>query len=345
MLSKDKEIGGLFVRHGKRGDTYIYARNRKGQMVRASLGSTSEHTLTDARRWAMNLSLDAEGAARDFTLSEVVERAVEKAKRKSNRKPDYLRYLVKQYSPELLPRPLGKITRIYINDRHDVIAERNGKAVAGRWVMALRTLFNFADKSLGWEGRNPATGVEVAPYRPRQVVWTDKQLQDFLAVCKADSELWHSFYTVVARTGMRRGNCCSMRWDEITGDTWIIPASKFKTKSAHTVFLSAEVQAVLAVRRAARKGDCPWVFPSSVNGDIPITNPYEKFVALRERAGLPSNLTIHDLRRTLGSRLAEKVPLQIVAKILGHKSIATTMRTYTVISEGAVREALNTVQT
>jgi integrase len=50
---------------------------------------------------------------------------------------------------------------------------------------------------------------------------------------------------------------------------------------------------------------------------------------------------MHDFRRTLGSRLANNgVNLQTVAAVLGHKTVATTMRHYSVVSEAAIRTAL-----
>jgi integrase len=45
-------------------------------------------------------------------------------------------------------------------------------------------------------------------------------------------------------TGQRPGEVVGMRWDEIEGDTWTIPASRRgKTKTAHTVYLTETARA------------------------------------------------------------------------------------------------------
>ena len=70
-----------------------------------------------------------------------------------------------------------------------------------------------------------------------------------------------------------------------------------------------------------------------------IADPTRAFQRICRAAGV-SGVTIHDLRRTLGSRLAAKVPLQVVAKVLGHRTVDTTMRSYAVIADSVAKDAL-----
>ena len=205
-------------------------------------------------------------------------------------------------------------------------------------VTMLRIVYNYADNNLGWDGKNPAKGVETAPAIPRQVVWTTEQLGNFLVCAKAydESLYWHDFLLVVARTGMRRGNVATMEWREIGGTVWTIPASKFKTKVEHKAHLVPEVME--ALERRKKDNDTQWVFPGAT-GNGPLCEPYAAFNKICRAAGI-SGVTIHDLRRTLGSRLAAKVPLAVVAKVLGHRTINTTMKSYAVIADAVAREAL-----
>ena len=94
MASKvyDKEVNGLYIRKGKRGDTWNYARFKNGQFVRENLGSCALHDVTAARRWATNLNLEAEGQTPEYTLKEMVDRVTAKARLKGNRQPDNVRY-------------------------------------------------------------------------------------------------------------------------------------------------------------------------------------------------------------------------------------------------------------
>jgi integrase len=190
---------------------------------------------------------------------------------------------------------------------------------------------------MGYEGKHPGRGVEVASGKARQVVWSPAQLQAFLDAAAADNEYWHSYFTIVAHTGMRRSNVAAMEWAEITiGQAqWVIPASKFKNKEAHTVHL---VPAVLAALEQRKGSDTRWVFPGVAKAGH-LVDPYPAFQRICAAAGI-TGVTIHDLRRTLGSRLAARVPLPVVAKVLGHKTINTTMRSYAVIADSVARDAL-----
>ena len=63
-------------------------------MIRACLGPTSLPTPWLRQEWAHGLNQDANGIARSFTLENVVKRAVEKARAKGNRQPEYLDYWI-----------------------------------------------------------------------------------------------------------------------------------------------------------------------------------------------------------------------------------------------------------
>jgi len=70
----------------------------------------------------------------------------------------------------------------------------------------------------------------------------------------------------------------------------------------------------------------PWVFPSpkkkSKTGHL--TGFKRSWPKLRQRAQLP-DVTIHDLRRTLGSwQAAQGASLKIIGESLGHSSTAAT---------------------
>ena len=58
----------------------------------------------------------------------------------------------------------------------------------------------------------------------------------------------------------------------------------------------------------------------------PFSRPHKAFSAACERAGI-ADFRIHDARHTFASRLVMKgVPLLDVSKLLGHSSLAMTMR-------------------
>ena len=86
-ITKDKEINGLYIRHGKRGDVWNYVRNKQGKLKRASLGPVNTFTVAQARQWALELHEGKEviADAATFTLAEVVDRAVEEQRQRGNK--------------------------------------------------------------------------------------------------------------------------------------------------------------------------------------------------------------------------------------------------------------------
>ena len=192
-------------------------------------------------------------------------------------------------------------------------------------------------RRLDYEGENKAQGIKTIPPRPRQVVWTQEQLTAFMAAAERDSECWHSLFTVMAGTGMRRNNVCRMEWSEITGDVWTIPAAKFKTKVKHSVHLTPTCHGGVGGGGAAimnvgcfHQSRCPTVRMLTLLANSSVSAKRPEF----------QGVTMHDLRRTLGSRLAARFPIPVVAKILGHKNISTTMSTYAVADDGDARAAM-----
>ncbi|MGD0163032.1 MAG: site-specific integrase [Candidatus Sulfotelmatobacter sp.] len=156
------------------------------------------------------------------------------------------------------------------------------------------------------------------------------------------------FIRLALFTGQRRGDVSAMRWDELsltaTGQhQWTI--SNPKNGETHVVPLLPQAVAVLAERQEAakkkeedKKISSPFVFPSrGKSGHIrDIKRGWKK---LKKNAKL-ANLTVHDLRRTLGSWMAMSgVSLPIIGEALGHKSLAAT-KVYARLQTSAARDAM-----
>lgn len=117
----------------------------------------------------------------------------------------------------------------------------------------------------------------------------------------------------------------------LTGDTIEIPGTK--TEDAHaTIPLHPDLKPVLLRRMEGLQKGTP-IFPR--------LNDIQKCISrAAERAGL-EHTTCHDLRRTTGSLLASaNVSLQIISKVIRHKDIATTARTYAHLIPAASQEAI-----
>ena len=87
---------------------------------------------------------------------------------------------------------------------------------------------------------------------------------------------------------------------------------------------------------AERKG---YIFINPDTG-LPYKDIKKAWVTALEKANI-KNFRFHDLRHTVGTRLAEQlVPVNVIKELLGHSDVHTTMR-YVHCTQGAKLEALN----
>ncbi|HMV06439.1 MAG TPA: tyrosine-type recombinase/integrase [Accumulibacter sp.] len=253
---------------------------------------------------------------------------------------------------DYLQESLGdkKLTTITRADVARVVsdAEKAGKAAAT--VRQIRALASglFA-KAIEWGhlDSNPAQGVKVTG----RVVTRDRFLQPdelprfFAALAEEPSIAMRDFILLALLTGARRANVCAMHWREIdlAAGNWRLPVTKNGTPQ--TVTLCPEAVEILKARQEATAGG--FVFPGSgATGHM--VEPKKGVVRVMERAGIPygrneaDGVTLHDLRRTLGSWQARTgASLAIIGKSLNHKSQQATA-IYARLDLDPVRASVNT---
>ena len=121
-------------------------------------------------------------------------------------------------------------------------------------------------------------------------------------------------------TGCRRGEIVRLRWGEVGGDMLNLADGKTGPRA---VPLNGRARGIIAGRR--RTGS-PWVFPSPLNPDLPLSPNLPLWRRIRREAGL-EDVRLHDLRHTFASQaVLHGVPLPVVAQLLGHRSVSMTMR-------------------
>jgi integrase len=134
-----------------------------------------------------------------------------------------------------------------------------------------------------------------------------------------------------------------MRWTELDLDAgvWTLPPERTKGNRLTRVPLTEQALAILRARRAAAREDAVFVFPSSSKPRTPISDPKHAFRRVLDRAGLPRDLRVHDLRRSAASfAVAAGVGLPVVQRLLNHANITTTSRVYAHLNLDSVRAAL-----
>jgi integrase len=215
-----------------------------------------------------------------------------------NCRPSTQSQVKRVFAVEVLPRWHGR--SVHDIERRDVVALLD-RIVADRPVLANRTrshlgkFFSWllARDVLKW---SPVAGVE----RPAKETARDRVLTstEVAAVWRACDQIDSEFAILVKLlllTGQRRNEVAGMCWSEIDADrrTWTLPAARSKNGRQHAVPLSRQAWALISARPHA--GDRVLDVGSVAHGKI----------ALDAVARIPQRWTLHDLRRTAVTGMAE----------------------------------------
>jgi len=248
----------------------------------------------------------------------------------------------------LAPRKLTNISRAMIS-RILSDLEREGKA--GATINNVRALVStIYGRAIEWghATANPVTGI-----RTRTKVKRDRFLQAdelprfFQSVAAEPNETLRDYILLALLTGARRSNLLAMRWAEINLPDSVWRLSDTKIGTPQNVTLSPEAVTILQARKEAAKPGAVLVFPGTgASGHI--EEPKKAVIRIMARAGIPygrndpDGVTLHDLRRALGSWQAKTgASLAIIGNSLNHKS-QQAMAIYARPDLDPVRASVNT---
>jgi integrase len=238
------------------------------------------------------------------------------------------------------PRRLSTIKRADVQTLHDRLGHENGHYQANRVLALLKSMF-YRSGDIGWNGANPAKGIEKFPEESRDRFLLPEELPKFFeALAKEPNPILQGFFLMCLLTGARRRNVEQMRWADVSLDLkqWRIPDTKGGVPVV--VPLVEHALQVLEQLRLYAKPDNPWVFPGHKKGTH-LVDPMRSWRQILADAGL-SDLRIHDLRRSLGSWQAlTGASLQIIGKTLGHARHETTL-IYSRLTTDPVKAAMET---
>lgn len=198
----------------------------------------------------------------------------------------------------------------------------------------LKRLFHVAVKD-GVLVQNPMEELRAFKTKARTRVMTRDEETRLRAILKPE---WQRFLTVALNTGLRLGELLGVRPCDLREDgTWLrVRPECNKTRTERLVPLRTEAREALAAQGAADDESPYW--PTHVG------TPKMMMKRACVRLNIRPLISVHDLRRTFGTRCAEAgmYPRKL-QKILGHANIETTMKYYVHEERKSLADALNEV--
>lgn len=326
MNYADLVVTGLHVRVGSSGKkSFSVVFRFAGRQRRHTLGPYPRWSLAQARAEAVNIlqqvdkGIDPRPSALDvpvLTLGEAMGEYTRLHLQPNVRSwRNVLGSLNNPALRALHTRPIASLSRRDVITAIDLVLATGRGHAAVNVLRHLRAMLNWAvDRDL--LPTNPCDRIRPAVRTTER----DRVLNDceIAAVWHAIEQLpppYRQMWQLFVLTGQRRTEVGTMRWEDITGDMWVIPRERVKKDRAHAVPLTPMALAVLATLpgRAATG----YVF--STDGRRPSSNFTKVKLALDQASGV-RGWVIHDLRRTVRSKLAELgVPLEIARKVTNHE--------------------------
>jgi len=249
-----------------------------------------------------------------------------------------------QRSIDLFIKPAIGAFKVVDVTRADIAAlhhkHRDIPYQANRTLGVLSKMFNLCEVwGLRPDGSNPCRHVPKYKETKRERFLSKEELRDLgetLADCEADgSETPHviAAFRLLLLTGCRLSEIQTLKWEYVHSGYLNLPDSK---TGARRIPLPQAAQDILDNLPTETPAN-PYVIVGEVNGQH-ITDLQRPWRRIRKRAGL-DDVRIHDLRHTYASNaVMNGLSIPIVAKLLGHTQIQTTMR-YAHLADDPVRDA------
>ena len=332
--------------------TFYFVGRIDGRPERVKLGRFGPLTVDDARSAAKRIAGRVAAGENpqeqkrieraDLTLGEAYERfkAVPSRRTKRPKAKQTLEGYEKQYRRFLSQwsgRRLSDINREAVTKLHADITADNGPVQANRVVALLSAVY----RSLGKLHDNPAHAVDRNAERSRvRALKSDEAERLFKVLENWPNADMADVMRLALFTGARRANILGMRWADLdlAEATWYIPSEDAKGCEPITPTLPPEAVAILRARKRNLDPDTPWVFPSKRSATGHIVAPNKTLAAMLEQAQI-HDFRFHDQRHSAASWMANAgASLQVIARQLGHRSIATTQK-YSHVDIAPVRAA------
>jgi integrase len=353
----DPGLAGFGVRLNDRGQgTFNLTTRYPGhtQPARREIGKVGEVTLAEARETARKwlalvkagidpkteVERNRQAALRQqaHTFASVAELWLQ---RHASKLRSY-RHLKRTVEVELIAhlgsRPVAEISRDEVRRLLTAIVDDGRPRQAHLVFEYLRSIFVWAQNQeiFGLDGALPTDRLKPkVMFGPRQIrtrFLDDKEIKAFWSASARLGYPHGPLFRLLMLTGCRLREIGGASWREIDRDRHLltIPPERFKSGTQHFVPLSSTAMQLIDELPTFAGGD----FVFTVNGVRPVENygnakeKLDKYMT--EALGHePAPFVLHDLRRTMRTRLASlRIPSEIAERAIGHGPKSQLQRIY-----------------
>ena len=330
----DDDVSGFGLRLRKGGSRSFVVQYKIGlQHRRLNLGSTALLDLTTARSNAKDVLArvrlgedpQAEKAQARIAASETFGKYLDayldwkQPQVRPNSYREILRYL-RQHAKRWHTRQLASISQRDAADLIDELADKHGAPSANRAKAALSPYFGWL-LSKGRVDSNPFAYTPNAIEKgSRERVLSDTELAAIWRACGDDQ--FSAIVKLLLLTGGRRAELGNLSWTEIAGDMITIPEERSKNGREHEILLNTTARAILESQ--PRRNSSEFVF--GLRDDSGFSgwskSKAELDARLAANGAVMAPWTLHDLRRTVATNLAERLRIEphVIEAVLNHIS-------------------------
>lgn len=346
----DSELSGFGIRlyaGGKKSFVLSYRAN--GQKKLMVIGNYGALTLEEARAIAKTKlaeviqgkdpALEKLRLAKNFKFADFADKYIGNyAKKHKKTWEEDKRKIEKHLLPIWANKSIKSITRNDVLYLHNQIGEKTPYE-ANRLLRQLSKMFELARdwNYLEHSDSNPAKGIKLFKEIKRDRWLSHNELPNLIEAVDKEQNIYARIAIwLYLLTGMRKSELLTAKWSDVDFDRKEIRLNNTKAGRVHYVPLS-EAAIDLLTRVPKLEGN-PHIIPGNISGKhmVNIAKPWNR---IRKAANL-EDVRLHDLRRTVGSWLAQSGnSLHLIGKVLNHSNQSTTA-VYARFAQDDVRNAL-----
>ena len=297
------------------------------------------HGVRDSKTFRTKREADAWGAAREaeierdagkppsakFTLAQAMRQyseAVSPKKRGARWEKIRIEALLEQgVFPGGLP--IGEVSTAHLAAWRDARLRAVSAGTVLREVSLISAIFEQARREWRWIESNPVNDLK-KPRTPdhRDVVISRHQIRRQLQAmgwrsgpCRGMTQAAGRAFVLALRTGMRAGEICALRWDQVRGDYCAKVGTKTRPRD---VGLTAQARRLIESMRGFDEVLVFGISPQTLDAI---------FRRCRDRAGL-SGFTFHDARHTAATWIAQRLDVLDLCKLFGWANPKQAMAYY-----------------